>query len=60
MPIIAQMYPPRRMLMYRGSRAAMSAPAGMEFAHKLVPNVASAKAKAMKKTAGLLSNFSSN
>lgn len=37
-PMAAQMYPPRLMVMYRGSNAVMSVPADTEFAAMLDPN----------------------
>ena len=49
MPMSAQMYPPRRMLMYRGSRAVMSVPALMLLAARFVPSWARTKAAAMRK-----------
>src|SRR3954454_10044845 len=49
-PTPAQMYPPRRMLRNRGSRADMSVPALTLLAAMLVPNCARLNASAMKKT----------
>lgn len=49
-PTAAQMYPPRRIFRYRGSRAVMSVPAEIEFAAILVPSCAKANADAITKT----------
>lgn len=49
-PIIAQMYDPRRMLIHRGNNAVMSVPAEILFAAMLVPSWASVNAAAITKT----------
>ena len=49
-PTRAQIYPPRLMLMNRGSKAVISVPAETEFAAIFVPSWARAKDDAIKKT----------
>jgi hypothetical protein len=49
-PTIAAMYPPRRMLIYRGINADRSLPAETEFAAILTPSWANANASPIKNT----------
>ena len=56
-PTAAQIYPPRRMLRYRGRSAVRSVPAETELAAILVPSCARAKADAIMKTPNRVDPF---
>ena len=57
MPTAAAMYPPRRILMYRGSKADKSFPAETELAAIFTPSWAKANARAMKNTPARVAEF---